>query len=154
MPFIESSASPSMADVDLSRLSILLVDADMAMRALLRQLLLQKGMTAVTEVADGCNALELLDSGTIPEVVICAAQDMVIGGIELATVMRAHGNSLVNSLPLILVSGTPISAEMKASARGVDISRILVRPLSADQLAASIAEVAGVVPDWDQNDPI
>lgn len=84
-----------------SRLQILLVEDDEAVRIMLLELLMREGYT-VLSAGDGLEAIVLL-SETTPELVITDFNMPRMDGWELAVYVRRH----LPSTPVLLVTGEP-----------------------------------------------
>jgi signal transduction histidine kinase len=114
---------------------ILIVDDEPTLRAVLRDLLAQAGHE-VTEAESGRVALENL-STRAPDVLI-TDQDMPgMSGVELTRQARAA----YPNLPIVVLSGV-IDADQQEALRSAGASELLLKPISAEDLAAAVARVS------------
>ncbi|HET9060561.1 MAG TPA: response regulator [Acidimicrobiales bacterium] len=69
-------------------MKVLVVDDSRAMRSLLRRILTRAGADEIQEAGDGREAVELLETGNVPDVALVDWNMPVMNGLELITTMR------------------------------------------------------------------
>lgn len=116
---------------------ILIIDDDEAVRALLLQMLLEAGHTAVAAV-NGFEALKLFRAE--PADLIVTDMMMPYGG--LATIRILH-----DEFPQVgIIAMTGAGTHRLDYARGLGAHRTLTKPFTAEQLTAAIAGVLAAPP--------
>jgi CheY-like chemotaxis protein len=108
---------------------ILVVEDDSQLRQLYRFELEMRGFSVET-AADGMEALELLDDGPRPSLVVL---DMVmprVSGLAVAQEMRAHPET--RSIPILLVTGCTDPFDQSA------FTEVLCKPVDPHALAAAV----------------
>lgn len=131
---------------DLSRLGLLVVDAEASMAATWRNLLGGLGIHNPTIVASGTKAWAVLSSqaGGRPDAVICrwelpGAED-AMSGLDLVRRLRGDPESPAPFLPVIVATAT-ITRERVREALDAGVHEVLVLPLSAKALEARLSEI-------------
>jgi CheY-like chemotaxis protein len=107
--------------------TILLVDDEPALRAMLAELFTDAGHTVV-EAENGRAALALLPTA-LPQLVLSDVMMPLMGGLELCQRMKAH--SATARLPVILMSAVQCATE----ATRVGADALLAKPFDITQLA-------------------
>lgn len=123
-------------------LSVLIIDDESFMLKILRHILRQLGISAVTAVESGEDALRLFDAGDVPELILLDINMPSIDGVEfirsLATVDYKGS--------LILVSGETERAleavKKLAQARGINVLGYLQKPVAPQALEALLVNIA------------
>jgi len=87
----------------LRRIRVLVVEDDNALRELYRHELVQAGFL-VTAVPDGVDALQRIDAGLLPDVVILDLMLLRLNGLDLYHEFKAHAKT--RNVPIIVVTGT------------------------------------------------
>lgn len=122
-----------------SALSILVVDDDIVILKVLGHMLGHLGYTAVTAVDSGEDALEQLDTGAMPQLILLDINMPSIDGVEFIRSLVTVGYSGA----LILVSGETERAletvEKLARARGINVLGYLQKPVLPEALASLLA---------------
>ena len=108
---------------------ILVVEDDQHLRQLYRFELELRGF-AVESAADGFEALELLDEGPVPSLVVLDLAMPRVSGIGVAQEMRAHAET--RRVPILIVTGTTEPIDESAN------TRVLRKPLDANALAVEV----------------
>ena len=117
--------------LDLSRLSVLLVDDALHMRRIVRSLLNGLGVRDIDEAEDGAVALELF-SQNVPDVVITDWVMPVFDGLELTRAIRST-DSANPYTPIIMMTGHTERSKV-LQARDAGITEFLAKPVSAKAL--------------------
>ena len=129
---------------DLSRLDLLIVDADASMAASWRSLLGGLGIRNPVVVASGTEAwAALARPGGRPDIVICrwelpGAED-AMSGLDLVRRLRGDPASPAPFLPVIIATAT-ITRERVREALDAGVHEVLVLPLSAKALETRLRE--------------
>lgn len=116
----------------LSNLSVLVVEDVHAMRAILRGLLRQFGITKVEEAVDGRGALAILATRHI-DVVISDLCMEPMDGMEFVRRLRRPRSGLNAFVPVIMISAYAQPARVK-EAVGAGVNQFLVKPVTAAAL--------------------
>jgi len=121
-----------MADYDLSRLSILIVDDNRHMRTLLRSILVSLGIRNINEADEGTEALKLMKT-IDADIVICDWQMEPMDGIKFTKLVRQSENSPDIYVPIIMLTG---HTEMTRvfTARDAGVNEFLAKPVSAKNI--------------------
>lgn len=123
-------------------ISVLIVDDSAVMRTFIRRVLELSGLEAspCLEAANGAEALNLLDKHWV-DVVLSDINMPVMSGEEM--MRRLHASSILESLPVIVVSTDSTEARMRQmielGARGY-----VKKPFQPEELRAEIERVLGV----------
>lgn len=119
---------------DLSKLSVLLVDDNRNMRALLRRLLISEGMRQIHDAADGTAGLEVLryhDCDVVLTNLVMAPMD----GLEFTRRVRKSRNTINHLVPIIMITTYPEKQQVEA-ARDAGVTEFLVKPIRPGHLLA------------------
>lgn len=118
------------AALKLEDLKILLVEDQLEARAMMRQMLIDRGITQVFEAPDGRAALDFLDSAfDFVNFVICDWNMPKMSGVEFLRQIR----TVDPDLPFLMVTGrTDIESVVEAKASGV--TGYIRKPFSPVQL--------------------
>lgn len=123
-------------------LHVMIIDDQDVMRAIIRKLL-AKTATQVTEAKNGADALAMLRSGDVdPDVIICDLHMEKMDGAEFLRTLRADRNNLNSRKPVLILTGDK-SKEAAEITRQVGASKVLTKPISADDLVKQINLVRG-----------
>jgi two-component system chemotaxis response regulator CheY len=120
-------------------LKALIVEDDMHVRALLRELLHCVGIKDIIEATDGGAAIEQMRLGN-PDLVLTDLTMAPIDGLELVRHVRMHEDSPNPFLPVIMVSGHTERQRVEA-ARDAGVTEFLAKPVTAQKLFSRIAEI-------------
>jgi two-component system chemotaxis response regulator CheY len=114
----------------------LVVDDSRAMRALLRQILVRIGIEVVDEAADGLAAIELVQKGPLPDLVLVDWHMPVMDGLELVVALRS--NKEWCHLAIMMVTTESEHENMvRALLAGAD--EYLIKPFTADAVVEKLA---------------
>jgi DNA-binding response OmpR family regulator len=119
--------------LDLSRLNVLIVDQNWAMRALLNRVLRSLGLRFVIQTDTAMNAMELLRDDDIDLVTLdYRLPDM--NGVELTRLIRNQDTSPSPFVPILMITGhTEPDTVMKA--RDAGINELIAKPVSVESIA-------------------
>lgn len=121
-----------MADLDLSDLSILIVDDYPPMRAILRVMLKALGVKEIGEANDGLSALDEM-IGFRADIVIADYRMVPMDGVELTLRIRDGDAGIDPFTPVLMVSGHSEKSRI-CQARDAGVTEFLVKPISATLL--------------------
>lgn len=110
-------------------LSILVVDDNPHMRAIIAAVLRGLGVRDIREASDGAMALELMSDVYI-DVIITDYVMQPLDGLDLTRIIRTAKDSRHPEAPIILMTGHADRETVKA-ARDAGVNEILVKPVSA-----------------------
>ena len=121
--------------------TVLLVDDDAGFREIARQSLTEDGY-AVTEAADGEQALELLSVMVdarlpLPEVLVLDFVMPRLSGLGVLQALRR-----VPRLPPALLLTSFLDSSVDVFARKLGVARVLRKPIDAEDLCAAVGEIA------------
>ena len=118
----------------ISDLKVLLVEDQAEARAMMRNMMMELGITQIFEAADGKEALAFLDSAfDFIDVVICDWNMPSMTGVELLRQLR----SVDPDVPFLMVTGrTDMESVVEAKSSGV--TAYIRKPFSPKQLEAKL----------------
>jgi CheY-like chemotaxis protein len=107
----------------MAKATILVIDDEESVREVLRRFLAQAGYEVKT-AADGKEALEFVNSGPPPDVLILDLMMPVMNGFEVLSALRVH--SSWKEIPVIVLTAT-----MGYSADHLDVDATLMKPFDS-----------------------
>lgn len=125
--------------LDLAKLSILLVDDNRDMRALLRRLLMSEGVQQIHEAFDGATGLEVLRDNHC-DIVLTDLVMAPMDGLEFARRVRKSRNTINPLVPIIMITSYPEKQRVEA-ARDAGVTEFLVKPITPSHLFARLSEI-------------
>ena len=117
-----------MADLDLSDLSILIVDDYTPMRAILRVMLKALGVRDIGEASDGLTAIDEM-MGFHADIVVADYRMVPMDGVDLTFRIRDGDAGIDPFTPVIMVSGHSEKSRIYR-ARDAGVTEFLVKPIS------------------------
>lgn len=119
---------------DLSDLKVLVVEDQIEVRSMLRNMLLELGINQVFESSDGREALNFIDSAfDFVDVIICDWNMPKMNGVELLRQLR----TVDPDLPFLMVTGrSDMNSVVEAKSSGV--TAYISKPFSPQQLEAKL----------------
>lgn len=94
----------------------------------------------LTEAQDGQEAMELLENGEIPDLLITDQLMPRMNGLQLARAVRNHPNPALASLPIIMLTSRGSEHNIiEGLETGLD--DYVIKPFSPDELAARVRTV-------------
>ncbi|WP_166173166.1 response regulator transcription factor [Rubrobacter tropicus] len=122
--------------MDTNGIKILAADDDRIVRRIVVAKLTGLGYD-VTEAQDGQEALDILESGNIPDLLITDSLMPRVGGLELVRNVRKSQNAAVASLPVIMLTSRQGERDIiEGLETGLD--DYVTKPFSPDELAARV----------------
>ncbi|CAA7626881.1 CheY-like receiver [Candidatus Terasakiella magnetica] len=126
-----------------SGLNVLIIDDQEVMRTIIKRLLAKASPSVISEASDGLQALEMLRSGEVdPDVILCDLHMEHMDGAEFLRTLRADKGN-VNSRKPVLILTSDKSEQAHEITRQVGASKVLTKPISADDLIKQINLVRG-----------
>lgn len=125
--------------LDLSALSILVVDDQPFFRVLLTEILRNLGVRNVTVAVDGEDGLDAFDS-VRPDIVITDWMMPKVDGIELARRIRAIDDDTLKITPIILVTANNRKSQIEF-ARNSGVDEFILKPVSVKSVCDRLREV-------------
>lgn len=125
--------------LDLSALSVLVVEDNEHMRHLLRMVLRALGIETVIEAGNGEEAVEII-SARAPDIVFTDWVMQPMDGLELAMFIRNAPESPNPFMPIIMVTAHSERSHVTA-ARDAGITEFLVKPISARAVLSRLRAV-------------
>lgn len=123
--------------LNLSRLSILLVEDDQYMRQLLRTVLAGLGVRDSRVAGDGEDGLAAVSSWQ-PDIIFADWQMSPMDGLEFTRRIRKHDNLTLRYVPIIMVS-SHTTVQRITLARDAGITEFLAKPISPAAVYSRIA---------------
>jgi CheY-like chemotaxis protein len=118
---------------------VMLVDDDDRMRQVLAKLLQTSGFDSITQVSDGRQALDLLQSDQVDLIVTdCSMPEM--DGIALVTALRARGDHT----PVIMLSGQD-DPQLIVRAIRAGVNNYIPKPIHPENFFEKIWQTLGIV---------
>lgn len=126
-----------------SGLQILIIDDQEVMRSIIKKLLVKANPAQIYEASDGVKALDMLRSGEVdPDVIICDLHMDNMNGIEFLRTLRADKGNVNSRKPVLILTGDK-SEQAHEITRQVGASKVLTKPIGADELIRQINLVQG-----------
>lgn len=123
---------------DLSHLKILVIDDRQEARSMLKNMLVEIGVTQVFEAGDGREGLRFMDSAfDFVDIVLCDWNMPNMDGIALLRQIR----SVDPVFPFMMITGRGDITSV-AEAKGASVSGYILKPYSLVQLEAKLRIVA------------
>jgi CheY-like chemotaxis protein len=126
--------------MDAPRPRILVVDDLEDHRELLSQVLVDLGY-AVTSAGDGRAALDSIEDGIRPDLILLDLWMPVMDGAELLSRLRAHGDPEVARIPVVLMTADPVAAPERTADALPDLT--LVKPFGLKELRQVVLRFCG-----------
>ncbi|MDO8606890.1 MAG: response regulator [Phaeospirillum sp.] len=124
-------------------LHVMIIDDQEVMRTIIKKLLTKANPSQVSEAGDGVKALDMLRSGEVdPDVIICDLHMENMDGIEFLRTLRAEKGNINSRKPVLILTGDK-SERAHEITRQVGASKVLTKPISADDLIKQINLVRG-----------
>ena len=123
--------------VDPSSLKILVVDDQEFVRTIVRSMLVQLGVTAILEAADGTDAINQV-STHLPDVIICDVQMRPTDGFGFVRMLRDIAHTA--KIPVIMLTAHADTATVN-KARELEIDDFISKPVLPTTLAQTISQV-------------
>lgn len=121
-----------MADYDLTRLNILIIDDNRHMRTLVRSILMALGIRNITEAEEGASAIKVMKT-IDADIVICDWQMKPMDGIQFTKMIRKSENSPDIYVPIIMLTGHTEMTRV-VIARDAGVNEFLAKPVSAKNI--------------------
>lgn len=125
-----------MADIEFSKLKILIVDDDQFYRGILKRLLFQLGVRMIAEAENGEAAITSL-LRLKPDAVLCDIEMEPVDGIEVLRRVRAVDIPALANTPIIMVTSHATSTLVKQAVQ-LQASGYLVKPVSLTDIQARL----------------
>lgn len=129
-----------MIRIEFQRLRFLVVDDNMHMRRIVRQLLHGFGSREIYEAEDGATGLEGFNSHN-PDIVITDWAMPILDGLELTQMIRKPDSNANPYVPIIMLSGHSEKSRVMR-ARDAGVTEFLTKPIAAKALYERILSVA------------
>lgn len=126
------SINAKRAEFLVQQLNVLLVDDNAFTRKLVRGLLNNIGVKAITEAGDGIAALEMIRAAP-PDVIILDWEMPLLNGPELVRIVRSPGVFPVPDVPIIMLSSHGERWRIVESVK-LGVNEFLCKPVSAKAL--------------------
>lgn len=132
--------------LDLSRLSVLVVDDSLNIRKLVSEMLRSIGLKTVKQASSGIEVFEILKTSPVDLIIMDLVMDQ-LDGIETAKLLRQGTDSPNRTVPIILITGhTERSNIMRA--RDAGINEVIAKPFSAQVLLDHLRHVLTQKREW------
>ncbi len=123
---------------DLSELKVLIIDDMTEARAMLKNMLVNMGITQVFEAGDGREGMRFMDSAfDFVDIVLCDWNMPGMDGINLLRQLR----SVDEAFPFLMITGRGDITSV-SEAKSVGVSGYILKPYSMVQLEAKIRILA------------
>lgn len=120
------------AEYLIQQLNVLLVDDNVFMRKMVRNMLGNIGVKTIHEADDGIAALELIRSAT-PDVIILDWEMPLLNGPELVRIVRSPGVFPMPDIPIIMLTAHGERWRIVESVK-LGVNEFLCKPVSAKAL--------------------
>jgi DNA-binding response OmpR family regulator len=122
--------------LDFEGSSILVVDDDRVVRRIVVAKLYGLGYE-VEEAEDGQEALELLDEGEVPDLLITDSNMPRMNGLQLVRKLRESEDPAVAMLPIIMLTARQGELDVVEGLK-IGLDDYVIKPFSPDELAARV----------------
>ena len=131
--------APAIGDI-----SVLTIDDQRTMRAIVRQLLRQVGITRVSEAENGRDAIERLMSGEleVPDAIICDLHMDAMDGMAFTAAVRRGKTKLSVDTPIVLLTGEDDDFVLDVAGQA-GATLVLHKPCKAGELYHAISQAVG-----------
>lgn len=127
---MSTNAKAKKKDCQLEDLKVLIVEDQREARQMMRQMVMELGITQVYEASNGREALMFMDEAfDLVDFIICDWNMPEMNGIDLLKQLR----SVYSDLPFLMVTGRGDKASV-IEAKGGGVSAYICKPFSPDQL--------------------
>jgi two-component system chemotaxis response regulator CheY len=121
----------------------LVVDDSKAIRVVLKKMLAEGGFEELYEASNGNEALEVLEGGATPDVILVDWNMPEMNGLELIRAVRSNAD--MRRIPIVMVTTeTEYSQVVKALAAGA--SEYVMKPFTKDIIMDKL-DMLGVAPE-------
>lgn len=122
---------------------VMVIDDQETMRSIIKKLLQRANIHQVTEAEDGRKALEMLftQKDLDPDVILCDLHMEGMDGLEFLRKLRSAA-SPHRAKPVLILTGDK-SARVFDAAQAAGATRLLHKPIAADDLATEIRKALG-----------
>lgn len=122
---------------------VMIIDDQEVMRNIIKKLLSKANPAQITEATNGAQALEMLRSGEVdPDVILCDLHMEKMDGSQFLKELRADKANLNNRKPVLILTGDK-NEQAHEVTRQMGASKVLTKPISADDLIKQIMLVQG-----------
>ena len=126
-------------DVDLSRITALIIDDSRYARSFIKTALQSFGIRTILEAADGPSGLEILRQKAVQLIIV--DQDMApMSGVDFTRYLRSGDLVSCIDVSVLMVSGDA-AKEVVVEARNAGVNEFLVKPVSTDSLYRRVRNV-------------
>jgi CheY-like chemotaxis protein len=141
---LASSARRGSSDADLNGMRVLLVDDEQDARDVAQVALTSLG-ARVTVASSGAQALELLKSGRVFDVLLSDVGMPQMDGLALVRAVRAHPAEAVRSLPAVALTAFALESDVQAGLNA-GFHDYVAKPISIRRLSEAIVGVTTGAP--------
>jgi two-component system, chemotaxis family, chemotaxis protein CheY len=113
-------------------ITVLIVDDNAHMRAIIKELLRGAGVTQIKEANDPVDAFEVLKTSPI-DLILADLSMPIIDGVEFVKMVRTSADSPNPYMPIIMITGHSERSRVTA-ARDAGVNEFLVKPVTAKAL--------------------
>ncbi len=125
--------------MDFEDTSILVADDDRVVRRIIVAKLYGLGFE-VEEAEDGQEALDLLEEGEIPDLLITDSNMPRMSGLQLVRAVRESGDVALALLPIIMLTARQSEQDIIEGLK-TGLDDYVIKPFSPDELAARVRTV-------------
>ena len=123
----------------IQEMNVLIVEDDLSMRTIIRNVVFELGFKDVVEASDGAAALEVLKTSRA-DLVLCDMKMEPMGGLDFVRRLRYDPENPHRFVPVIMITAYA-ELETVADARDAGVSEFMAKPISADALDKRIQRV-------------
>jgi len=124
-------------------LHVMIIDDQDVMRNIIKKLLAKANPSQITEARNGIEALEMLRSGEVdPDVILCDLHMDKMDGGQFLQELRSDKANVNSKKPVLILTGDK-NEQAHELTRQVGASKVLTKPISAEDLIKQIMLVQG-----------
>ncbi len=124
---------------DMSKLTVLVVDDNFHMIAIVSAILKGFGIGRILTAKDGGAALEIIGSSEV-DIIITDFRMGFLDGEELVRLIRTSDDSINRFIPIIMLTGYSEMAKV-VSARDAGVDEFICKPVTAKEIYAKLTSV-------------
>lgn len=126
-----------MPSIDMTKLTILVIDDEPFMRSLVERVLFELGVRNVLNAENGADGLRTLRTRKRVDVIVCDLEMPTMNGFDFVRALRDDPDRQMASIPVVILTGHS-EEEAVREAVGLGISGFIVKPISKGGLESRI----------------
>jgi two-component system chemotaxis response regulator CheY len=123
---------------------VMVIDDHKSMRSIIKNLLQQGGVRAISEAENGQDALEKLSKAgaAMPDVIICDLYMDKMDGMQFAHHLQFDRSTPYHHIPVLILTGEKDSLVLDVT-RQAGAAKVLLKPISGEDLLKEVKSAIG-----------